>query len=70
MQASAKDHFGKFPMGSKVIVTMYGTSKLARVCYTSQRSAEYLPGGCTVIEYPNRVGDRVEVLNSNIELAE
>jgi len=64
--AGKNDHFGKFAMGAKVLVTVYGQTKSARVCYTSERVANQLAGGCTCIEFPNRVGDWVEVPNTDI----
>ncbi len=64
--AGSKDHFGKFPMNTKVIATLYGAKKIGRVCYTSERVAT---DECTMIELPNRVGDWQEVPNCNIELA-
>ena len=63
--ACSKDHFGKYPMNTKVMITMYGTKKNGRVCYTSEQVADL---GATMIELPNRVGDWIEVLNTSIEL--
>jgi len=63
---SSKDHLGKFPMNTKVTITMYGTKKNGRVCYTSEQVADL---GATMIELPNRIGDWIEVLNTSIELA-
>jgi len=65
MPAGNKDHFGKFPMNTKVEITIYGTKKVGRVCYTSKIVADL---GATMIELPNRVGDWIEVLNTSIEL--
>jgi len=63
MQASSKDHFGKYPMGTKVFVTLYGNVKQGRVCYTSKEVGN---DNVTMIEFPNRVGDWQEIINENI----
>jgi len=68
LTAGEKDHFGKFPMNTKVIVTVYGQKKIGRVCYTSERVAKILDDGCTMVEFRNRVGDWQEIPNYDIEL--